>query len=218
VGASSIPGDYLLPVLITRFHAEHPGVRARLRISDSADTIEDLRRGDIELGVVGATISDPTLVFEPFASDQLVLVLPGTDEWKTRTEVTLRELRELPLVVREPGSGTRNSLERALARARLGLADLNVIAELGSTGSIKEAVKQGCGVSFVSELATVADRAAGTMRLARVRELGEIPRKYHTVVSKGRALSPLVRAFLDFLPRTVARARPAARPMRKSRD
>jgi DNA-binding transcriptional LysR family regulator len=50
IGASSVPGEHLLPQLVTHFRAEHPGAKLRLRISDTAETIDDLRHGDIEIG------------------------------------------------------------------------------------------------------------------------------------------------------------------------
>jgi DNA-binding transcriptional LysR family regulator len=199
VGASSVPGECLLPGIMTGFHERHAGVRAALRISDTARTIEDLRHGDIELGIVGAAVPDDDLQFEPVAEDALVLVVPGTAAWKNRTRLTLRELRTLPLILREAGSGTRTVLERALARRRLTLGDMNVAAELGSLGATKEAVKQGYGVSFISALAVASEREAGMVTVAELRELGAIPRTYHSVVSRKRSLSPLSRAFLEHL-------------------
>lgn len=211
VGASSVPGEYLLPALVTGFHAKHPGVRARLRITDTAETIDDLRHGEVDLGVVGGVLEDEDLVFEPLASDALVLAVPTTPEWKNRKQVTLRELRELPLVVRETGSGNRTDLERALAKRKMSLADFDIAAELGSMGAIKEAIRQGHGVSFVSELAIASERDAGSMQVARVRELGLIRRTYHTVVSRRRGLSPVAHAFLDHLRRTATRGRGISR-------
>jgi DNA-binding transcriptional LysR family regulator len=215
VGASSVPGEFLLPGIMTAFHAEHQGVRVRLRISDTAETIEDLRHGDLEVGVVGATQQDDDLLFESFASDELVLVTPTTEAWRSRSEISLKELQQLALVVREPGSGTRNSLERALARSKTQLGELNVAAELGSNGAIKEAVKHGNCVSFISKLAVTEELESGALRIARVPELGIIARTYHTVFSRRRVLSPISRAFLDYLRRTAA-ARPRT-PATKSR-
>jgi DNA-binding transcriptional LysR family regulator len=194
-----VPGECILPGIVTGFHGRHAGVRACLRISDTADTLEDLRHGDVEIGVVGAAIPDDDLQFEPLAEDALVLVVPATAAWKHRTRLTLRELRELPLIVREAGSGTRAVLERALARRKLTLDDMNVAAELGSLGATKEAVKQGYGVSFISALAVSSERRTGLVQVAELRELGAIPRTYHSVVSRKRALSPLSRAFLQHL-------------------
>lgn len=210
VGASSVPGECLLPGLMTAFRARHPDVRVRLRISDTADTIEHLRHGDVELGVVGGTLEDDDLRFELLASDALVLAVPATPAWQGRKHVTMRQLRELPLLVREAGSGTRTVLERALAKHRLTLAAMNVAGELGSLGAIKEAVKHGYGVSFISELAIASERELGLVQVVRAGDLGVIPRTYQTVVSRRQALSPVTQAFLEYLRETPAGV-PAAR-------
>jgi DNA-binding transcriptional LysR family regulator len=215
VGASSVPGECLLPRLITEFRALHPAVRGRLRISDTASTLEDVRHGDIELGAVGATVPEDDLVFEPLAEDALVLVVPGTPEWKNRRQVSMRQLRELPLIVRETGSGTRAVLERALARRKTDLSELNIVAELGSLGATKTAVRDGYGVSFISERAVASERDAGLVRIARVTELGRIPRTYYSVISRRRALSPLTRAFVEHLRGSAAARRPTPRASRR---
>jgi DNA-binding transcriptional LysR family regulator len=212
IGASSVPGEHLLPELVTHFHTEHPGAKLRLRISDTADTIDDLRHGDIEIGVVGGKLPDKDLLFEPFSSDSLVLLVPSTGLWQGRKEVSLRQLRELPLIVREPGSATRTSLERALASRNVKLAELNIVAEIGSMGAIRQAVRMGAGASFVSQTSVASDVRTGTSQLARIPELGVIERTYYTVVSRKRVLTTLASAFLDYLRQA---ARRTADPTRR---
>ena len=90
VGASTVPGEYLLPGLLAGSHAAHPAVRARLRISDTAATIEDVRQGEIQLGVVGGTTADDELVFEPFTRDSLVLAVPARPPRTKRAEISIR--------------------------------------------------------------------------------------------------------------------------------
>ena len=199
VGASSVPGEYLLPALITSFQADHAEVRGRLRISDTAATIEALRHGDIQLGMVGGTVDGDDLVFEPFAGDELVLVVPAAPPWDERTEISASDLQGLPLLIREGGSGTRTVLERSLADHGLSLAELRVSTEFDSTTAIKQAIKGGHGVSFISRLAVGPELAVGTLRVVRVRELAAIHRTYYTVVSRRRVLSPLSQAFLSYL-------------------
>jgi DNA-binding transcriptional LysR family regulator len=212
VGASSVPGECLLPRTMTGFHALHPAVRARLRISDSAETLADVRQGKVELGVVGARASDEDLHFQPLAADTLVLAVPAAPPWKDGARLSLRALRELPLLVRETGSGTRTALEQALAKKQVALEDLNVAAELGSLGAVKEAIVHGYGVSFVSELAIAAERRAGLVRTVEISGLGPIRRTYYTVINGRRALSPLTRAFMDYLRQSMpAAARSSAR-------
>lgn len=211
IGASSVPGEHLLPHLVTHFHADHPGAKLQLRISDTAETIDDLRHGDIEIGVVGGKLPDEDLEFAPLSSDSLVLLVPTTGPWQGRGEVSLRQLRELPLIVREPGSATRTSLEQALGSRKIRLADLNIVAQIGSMGAIREAVRTGGGASFVSQISVASDVQAGTLQLARIPELGSIVRTYYTVTSRKQVLTPLASAFLEYLrqvgPRPVNQAR-----------
>jgi DNA-binding transcriptional LysR family regulator len=100
------------------------------------------------------------------------------------------------------------------------LADLNIVAEIGSMGGIREAVRAGGGASFVSQISIATDVQAATSRLARVPELGVIARTYYTVASRKRVLTPLARAFLDYLRQVAASPRPAklrvARPAAKT--
>lgn len=199
IGASSVPGEYLLPGLVAGFHARHADVRVRLQISDTARTIDDVRRGQIELGVVGSTAADEDLAFEAFARDELVLALPAGAGWPRSPHLSMRQVRSLPMLVREPGSATRTEFERALAKRKLAPGDFNIAAELGSVGAIKEAVRAGHGVSFVSMVTVAADVAHGTLRIARLRELGPVRRSYYTVSSRRRVLAPATRAFLGYI-------------------
>ena len=212
VGASSVPGECLLPGLMTGFREAYPGVQARLRISDSAETIDDVRHGDVELGVVGVSAADPDLESEPLAADVLVLAIPVAADWlgkrgkgghrgrpPAEARFTLSRLRALPLLLRETGSGTRTALELALTAKGLTSEQFHVVAELGSLGAIKEAVKHGYGVSFISELAIRSEVEAGLIRTARVVGLAAIPRTYSVVVSRRRNLSPVTGAFLEYL-------------------
>jgi DNA-binding transcriptional LysR family regulator len=194
-----VPGEYLLPGLLAGFHAAHPAVRARLRISDTAATIDQVRQGEIQLGMVGGTTADDDLVFEPFARDSLVLAVPARSPWTDRGEISIRQLQQLPLLLREPGSGTRKVLEEALARRKVAASSLQIVAELGSTSAIKEGIKQGHGASFVSALAIATERAAGLLRVVRVRAFGPLQRTYSTVVDRRRVLSPVTRSFKDYL-------------------
>jgi DNA-binding transcriptional LysR family regulator len=200
VGTSSAPGEHLLPGIMMSFQANHPGVHVKLRFaSDSSSTLEDLRRGDIDIGIVSAEVSRDEVVSEPFDNDELVLITPPADKWKHRATLTLSELKSLPLIVLDTRSATRATLEQALAGTRMHLSDLKVVAELGRTGAIKEAVKLGYGVAFVSRRAVTAELEARTLRIAQVPELGTITRAFYIVHDRRRELSPTARAFLAHL-------------------
>jgi DNA-binding transcriptional LysR family regulator len=105
----------------------------------------------------------------------------------------------LPLLIRERGSGTRIALERALAERGVDLGTLRVAAELDSTTAIKQAIREGHGVSFMSELTIAAERETGVIRVLPVGRLGPIRRSYYIVTSRRRVLSPIAQTFLAYL-------------------
>ncbi|MFP3940647.1 MAG: selenium metabolism-associated LysR family transcriptional regulator [Acidobacteriota bacterium] len=197
--ASTIPGEYWLPAQIGRFHELYPEIAVTVEIHDSGAVVERVLDGRVELGVVGARLDGNELAYRELAVDRLVLVAPPDPEWLGGASVSLEELRRLPFVLREQGSGTRFMFERALAERDLS-PELRVVAELGSTTAVKEAVKAGVGVSVLSRLAVEDDLAAGRVRLVEMEALPGLERAFYAVTHRNRAVSPLARTFLDFLP------------------
>ncbi len=153
IAASSVPGEYFLPSLLSAFHAEYPDVHVRATVSDSGLVLKDIEKGRATLGLVGQKTDNPILDYRTIASDSLVLIVsPGHPSLRRKT-ISPDALKTERLIVREPGSGSRCALEQGLTRAGMSLADLNVALELGSNAAIKDAVQRGLGVAFLSQLA-----------------------------------------------------------------
>jgi DNA-binding transcriptional LysR family regulator len=198
VGASTIPGEYVLPAAIGRFHERHPRVTITLQISDSRGIAQAVLDGQVDVGVVGADPGNRVLEVRSLMPDELVLALPPGHPWSGRGEATLDELRAEPLIVREPGSGSRQALERALESSGRSLADMRVIAEMGSTGAIKQAVKAGVGLSIMSGRAVEDESRHGLVACVKLKDL-PVTRQFYVVTRAGRSRSPLCQAFLEFL-------------------
>jgi DNA-binding transcriptional LysR family regulator len=199
LGASTIPGEYLLPPIIGRFREAHRHVQVSLMISDTKAIIKDVEDGRIEIGFVGARVPDRSLTFSEFAKDQLILVAPTTPRWKQTSVISLDELKKEPLLIREPGSGTRIMFERKLDELGHHLEEFNVVAELGSTTAVKEAIKAGIGVSILSHLAVQTELAARLMKPIRLREIQTLEREFFAVVNAKRTRSPLCEVFLEHM-------------------
>lgn len=199
IGASTIPGEYLLPPILGRFHASHPQVHLRLLIKDTGRIVEDVEAGRVQLGAVGARLERSDLEFRELARDRLVLVGAPGSPWARRGSMSLEELARAPLLLREEGSGTRMRLERWLGEQGIDFSKLRVVAELGSTAAIKEAVKGGLGVSFVSDLAVRSEAETGLLRELSLAGLEPVERRFFLVADRRRARSPLTAAFLEFL-------------------
>ena len=127
-----------------------------------------------------------------------MLIVPCGHPWATRRSISLNALIGEPLIIREFGSGTRCALEKSLERAGTSLADLEIALELGSNAAIKDAVKRGLGVAFLSRLAVTRELDAKELRAVAVRGLC-LTRDFYLVYQRRRPLSPAASVFLHFL-------------------
>jgi DNA-binding transcriptional LysR family regulator len=198
VGGSTIPGEYVLPAVIGRFRERHPRVSITLQISDTRGIVHAVLEGQVDVGVVGADPSGRGLEVKPLMPDELVLVVPAGHPWQGRATAALDELRAEPLIVREPGSGSRQTLEEALEAAGQSLLDMRVVAEMGSTSAIKQAIKAGIGVSVMSSRAVEDECRLGLLACVKFQDL-PVTRQFYVITHASRSRSPLCRAFLDFL-------------------
>jgi DNA-binding transcriptional LysR family regulator len=198
VGASTIPGEYLLPAIIGRFKDKFPDISITLLIGDSQTVIDWVAEGRAELGVVGARLSHRGVEYRELMPDDMVVVVPAAHPWNGRTEVTLAELRAEPLLVRERGSGTRAALERALGEAQMDLGSFRIVGEMGSTQAIKQAVRAGVGLSVISKRSVEDECRSGLLWCLRVKDL-RVTRSFYVATHKERSRSPLAEAFRAFL-------------------
>jgi DNA-binding transcriptional LysR family regulator len=198
IAASSVPGECFLPTLLCAFHKEHPHVHVRATVSDSGSVMKDIEKGRASVGLVGQKAEKSNLESRPIGRDSLVLIVASGHPWAARKSITLKALTSEPLILRELGSGSRCALEMSLERADAPFAELNVTLELGSNAAIKDAVKQGLGVAFVSRMAVRRELDANELRAVAVRGLC-VTRYFYLVHHRRRPLSPAASVFLHFL-------------------
>ena len=198
VGGSTIPGGYLLPRLIGLFTRDYPLVKISLILGDTAQILNRLMEGRLEMGVVGAASNNKQLRQIAIAQDALCLVVPADHRWAARKEITFRELCTEPFIMREPGSGTRRSLADKLHQKGYDLEDLKVVAEMGSTEAVRQSIKSRVGVSVLSAIAVEDDVTAGLLKSLSVKGLN-LKRSFYLTTHKHRSLAPLCQSFIDFL-------------------
>lgn len=182
VAASVTVAEYLLPRWLVALRAELPGTAVTLTSHNTAEVVDDVRSGDADLGFVEGPELPADLDGQVVARDRLVLVVAPDHPWAGRRAVDGSRLASTPLVAREPGSGTRDFLERALG------ALAPPVLELGSTTAIKNAVAGGAGPAVISGLAVAAEVAAGTLRTVPVRG-ADLQRRLRAAWRRGRAPS-----------------------------
>ncbi len=198
IGGSTMPGEYILPALIGQFRLRSPQVTVTLRIGDTKRIIRSVGEGELELAVVGARLQESRVEMRPFMKDEVILVVPPGHAWAGRGTIPVEELKSVPFVWRERGSGTRDAIERALGEVGISPNQLAVAAELGSTEAMRQGVRAGIGPAFLSRRAVAEDLEAG--RLVEVRVPGlRLDREFFIATQRGRTRSPVAQAFLDFL-------------------
>jgi len=198
LGGSNIPGEYVLPALIGAFRLKYPDVSLSLRIGASRDVQDWVEQGHVEIGVVGALPSSRALESRPLMDDDLVLVVPPEHPWVSRKTVSVDDVKSEPLILRERGSGSRETLESGLKELGTGLEAFHVVGEIASTQAVKQAIRAGLGVSFVSRLAVEDECRARLLACVKVRDLN-VTRAFHVVTHRDRSRSPLAQAFLAFV-------------------
>ena len=194
VGASTIPAACLIPELLGSFSAARPGVRLEVVQGNTREVIRLLQNETIELAVVGGQFDADTICYQEVGTERIVLVaLPGQSP---EAVVTIRQLQEMPLLLREPGSGTRLVVDGALQKAGLDLRRMRVVAQLGSSEALRRAVLSGAGRAFMSAMAVGRELADGTLTAVDIAGI-EIRRSFYLAWRRGRSLSPAAEAFME---------------------
>lgn len=185
IGASTIPGAYILPKLAASFKARYPNISFEIKISDSAEIVRSVQNNELYLGIVGAKISSKKLSYHPLATDELILVAATTNP--VPENISFEHLSTLPFIMRETGSGTRRSIESLLEQQQFPVNKLEICATLGSSTAVKEAIKADLGVSIISRCGVQDELNAGSLKEVQVTHLS-MQRSFFFVTSTKRTL------------------------------
>ncbi len=199
IGGSNIPGQYILPRIIGSFKELYPDIQVVLKIGDTANIVSLVQTGAVELGVVGALMEKRGLVFESCFKDKLVFAFPPSFKHLLKKDaVEAKDISRERFILREHGSGTRLATEIALQNEGIDIRKLNVVAEMGSTEAIKQAVKAGVGCAIISERAVREDIDSGAIKFIPFKGQS-MNRLFYLVWHKKRTLSPPALLFKNYL-------------------
>ena len=197
IGASTIPGTYLIPSWIKKFRQLYPKVDVAIEISDSKTILNKLLDHQVDVGITGLLEQSNKMISRPVASDSLVLIIPNEFSYSQSNELDFTQLKQFDIVLREEGSGTRKEMEEFLSRNGYTLADFNTSISFSSSEAVISAVEAGLGISFVSKLA--ATPAARAKRIKIVETLEPYQRSFYFSVLSESENRPIIREFSDVL-------------------
>lgn len=200
VGASTVPGQYILPQILSSFSRAYPGNRLELLEADSMEVVRMVQEGKAEVGFTGTRSDDPSCVFEPFYFDRLVVVTPNSEKYQgfAGTGFPLERFYEERWIVREEGSGTRREAERYLRQKGLELKRMNIVATISNQETIKKSVSASMGIAIMSS-AAVEDYVSQGRLLRFLLAEGDIYRRLYMVWSKNHKPGQAARLFIQYV-------------------
>lgn len=195
VGASTLPGEYILPKIFYQYNLKYPSVGLNVLINDTFKIINNVREGLVELGIVGSLANNTNdLDFYEFIEDEIIFI--GNSEISISD---INMLRKIPIITREKGSGTIFTVKECLVSMDFDYESIKFIARVGSLNAVKEMVKSGLGYSFVSAFAVKDELKAGIVKKIDIKGVTPIKRKFYIIISKFFSLSPAAEKLKDFL-------------------
>ncbi len=197
IGASTTIAQYVLPPVLSSFHNKYPNVTLSLINGNSEQIAEALTKGEIDLGLVEGKIKSRDIKYRLFMKDELVAAISLEQKRNLPNEISLAQLKKLPLILRERGSGTLEVLEYALRSKKIKLSDLNVIMYLGSTEAIKYYLESDNSIGFLSIRSIKKELESGALKTIKIKGL-KVARTFDFICLQGTTPSSLASLFIKF--------------------
>ena len=185
---------YFAPELLGEFCRLHPGIEVALKVSNRDRIIERINANEDDLYIMGQAPNQFEVEAFPIAPNPLAVVAPRDHQLVGKKNIPLARIAEEPFILREPGSGVRDATLKAFDE--LGLRP-KVRMELGSNEAIKHAIVGGLGISVQSLHTLTLEGPDGPVAILDVKGF-PIMREWYLVYPKGKELSLVTQAFLDF--------------------
>ena len=166
IGASTVPAQYILPNVMSTFHAEYPGEKLKLFETDSEGVIDMILSHHIDIGFTGTVIEKGNCKYLPFYEDELVVLTPANEKFVEKLcggQKLVDWIMDEPVILREEGSGTKKEAARFLAEQGIDMKKLKLAALMENQETIKRSVSKGMGVTILSKLAAEKKKKNGTL-------------------------------------------------------
>jgi DNA-binding transcriptional LysR family regulator len=193
LGATLTIGNHLAPPLMARFMREHPGAELTLAIANTEEIARQVANFEIDIGLVEGELEHGELDVTPWRDDQLVVFCAPSHPLARKRVLTDDDLRAATWIVRERGSGTRQTFDRAMRGL---LADLNIALELQHTEAIKSAVEAGLGLGCVSPITLEDALKTSRVKWCKVPHR-DFSRKFFFLVHKRKHRGVGIQRWLD---------------------
>lgn len=193
--AVTTAGEYVLPPILKLFRQAHPEVQLRMEVGNRSSVVERITAREADLGFGGRPPEGRGMIGVPFLDNELVVVAPWDHPLADQTSISPAALTKETWLVREPGSGTRETTEEFWASNGM---QVTSSMTLGSNGTVKQAAAAGLGVTLVSRHAVAAELHNGTLTQLPVSGT-PLRRSWYVLYLEDDPLSASSREFLGLL-------------------
>ena len=197
IGASTIPGQYILPNLIKIYKERYTSTNISMEIADTERIFNKVAERELDIAVVGAWTNNRKVDGFQWVEDELMVVLPDNHKFAHYQAIKLNNLLNERWIFREKGSGTRKALETLLTTHGLRKEDLNIYMEAGSTEAVLAMVESGVGIAVVSRWATKGIEQRG-MKAVLLDET-DAKRNFYVIYPRQKVRRKSVNNFLEHL-------------------
>ncbi|WP_296647155.1 selenium metabolism-associated LysR family transcriptional regulator [Romboutsia sp. 13368] len=199
IASSSIPETYILPSFIKSFSDKYPNVKFSISHYDSQYAISEVLNERVNFGFIGSKTFNSQIEYIDILSDELVLIAPlNLNIDNENGYIDIKELDNLRFIMRKDGSGTKNLTFNILKENNFNIDNLDILAYVESNETIKEMVKIGLGVSFVSYNSIKDYVKSNEIKYYRIKNIS-FSRKFYFIYSKKKVFNPLEDKFLNSL-------------------
>ncbi len=199
LGVGHTLAAYVLPNLLRDYRERFPDRRVKMTLGNTAELLDLIDSGSVELALVGSPAARAGLALTPFLEDRIVVITTAKNASR-RNSIRIEELLAETLLVRESGSALHATVEQILGPGSL--AGDKVI-QLGETEAIKRSVEAGLGFAIIQEIAVQDEVSSGRLRILRLDGVDD-RRSYALAHKENRLLSQTALDFIDQLTRIAA--------------
>ncbi|MBN9295860.1 MAG: LysR family transcriptional regulator [Filimonas sp.] len=184
LGASTTVALYILPKVMSAFHQEYPQVEIALLNRNSEIVLEALLNQDINLGITEEKGKLTNVTYLPFLKDQIVAVCSKSNPLAKRKSYPLKEILNMPVAIRERGSGTLEAVRMALSKHKIKLSDMQIKVRLGGTEALKNFLLESGCVGFLSTRSIIKELQHGELTVLQFDGL-KVERNFYFIQRKG---------------------------------
>lgn len=197
IGASSTISQYLIPKVIAAFYKRYPKIELHLLNGNSFEMEQKLLENEIDMALVENEASQTNIKYIDFLDDEIVVVTGSNSVYSKRKLISVADFQQIPIVLREKGSGTLQVIQNALIKQNIILDKLNILIHLGSTEAIKNFLLDFDGIALVSEKSIEKELRLKEIVKINIKNIS-LNRKFRIALRQGNQTSS-AKLFIEFL-------------------